>query len=84
MREARRSQTTSPDKGSDHTTSKAERKRKLVASPVDFCHSSLVGGNEWNSVADLLKIMKLRGIGADDEKEFRPGGNSATPDLKYR
>jgi len=29
----------------------------------------LAGGNVWNSLADLLKIMKLRGVGSDDVKE---------------
>jgi len=57
---------TSDDKGSDDMTSKAERKRKSDASPVEFCGRSLAGGNVWESLADLLKIMKLRGIGADD------------------
>ena len=28
-------------------------------------------GNVWNSLADLLKIMNLRGVGADDVKEVR-------------
>jgi len=36
---------TSDDKGSDDMTSKAERKRKSDASPVEFCHRSLVGVN---------------------------------------
>ena len=52
-------------------TSKAERKRKADASPVEFCRRSLAGGNVCNSLADLLKIMKLRGVGADDVKEVR-------------
>jgi len=52
-------------------TSKAERKRKSDASPVDFCRRSLAGGDVWDSLADLLKIMKLRGVGADDIKEVR-------------
>jgi len=34
------------DKKSDDMTSKAERKRKLVASPVEFRRSSLARGNE--------------------------------------
>jgi len=60
-------------------TSKAERKRKSDASPVKFCHRAresrtlppLAGGNVWDSLADLLKIMKLREVGADDVKEVR-------------
>jgi len=52
-------------------TSAAERKRKLDASPVEFCCRSLAGGNVWDSLAHLLKIMKLRGAGADDVKEVR-------------
>ena len=52
-------------------TSKAERKRKSDASPVEFCRRSLAGGNVWDPLADLLKIMKLRGVGADDIKEVR-------------
>jgi len=28
-----------------------------------------VGGNVWDSLADLLKIIKLRGAGADNVKE---------------
>ena len=48
----------SDDKGSDDITSKAERKRKSDASPVEFCRRSLAGGNVWDSLADLLKIMK--------------------------
>ena len=51
--------------------SKAERTRKPDASPVEFCCRSLAGGNVWDSPADLLKIMKLRGVGADDVKEVR-------------
>jgi len=31
----------------------------------------LAGGNVWDSLADLLKIMKLRGAGSDDVKEVR-------------
>ena len=31
----------------------------------------LAGGNVWDFLADLLKIMKLRGAGADDVKEVR-------------
>ena len=31
----------------------------------------MAGGNVWDSLADLLKIMKLRGVGADDVKEVR-------------
>jgi len=31
----------------------------------------LAGGNVWDSLADLLKIMKLRGVGADNVKEVR-------------
>jgi len=52
-------------------TSKAERKRESNASPVEFCRRSLAGGNVWDSLADLLKIMKLRGVGANDVKEGR-------------
>ena len=52
-------------------TSKADRKRKSDASPVEFCRRSLAGGNVWDSLADLLKIMKLQGVGADDVKEVR-------------
>jgi len=62
---------TSDDKRSDDMTSEAERKRKSEASPVEFCRRSLAGGNVWDSLADLLKIMKLRGLGADDVKEVR-------------
>ena len=57
------------DKKSDDMTSKAERKRKSDASPVEFCRRSLAGGNVWDSLAGLLKITKLRGGGADDVKE---------------
>jgi len=52
-------------------TSKAERKRKSDESPVKFCCRSLAKGSVWDSLADLLKIMKLRGVGADDVKEVR-------------
>ena len=69
--QAERGNETSDDKGSDDITSKAERKRKSDASPIEFCCRSLVGGNVWDSLADLLKIMKLRGVGADDVKEVR-------------
>jgi len=62
---------TSDDKRSDDMTSKAERKRKSDASPVEFCHRILAGGNIWDSLADLLKIIKLRGVGADNVKEVR-------------
>jgi len=67
--QAERGNETSDNKGSDDMTSKAERKSD--ASPVEFCHRSLAGGNVWNSLADLLKIMKLRGVCADDVKEVR-------------
>jgi len=69
--QAERGNETSDDKGSDDMTSKAEHKRKSDASPVQFCRRSLAGGNVWDSLADLLKIMKLRGVGADDAKEVR-------------
>jgi len=52
-------------------TSKAQRKRKSDASPVEFCRRSLAEGNVWDSLADLLKIMKLWGAGSDDVKEVR-------------
>ena len=48
---------------------KSHSKRKSDAIPVEFCRTSLVRGNEWDALADLLKIMKLRGVGADDVKE---------------
>jgi len=67
--QAERDKETSDDKGSDDITSKAERKRKSDASPVESCRRSLTGGNVWDSLADLLRIMKLRGVGADDVKE---------------
>jgi len=69
--QAERGNETSDDKKSDDVTSKAERKRKSEASPVKFCRRSLTGGNVWDSLADLLKIMKLWGVGADDVKEVR-------------
>jgi len=50
-------------------TTKAERKRKSDESPVEFCRRRLAGGNVWDSLAELLKIMKLRGVGKDDVKE---------------
>jgi len=50
-------------------TSKAKRKRKSDARPVEFCHRSLAGCNVWDSLTDFLKIKKLRGVGADDVKE---------------
>jgi len=61
----------SDDKGSDDMTSKAELKRKSDTSPMEFCRKSLAGGKVWDSLADLLEIMKLRGVGADDAKEVR-------------
>ena len=57
---------TSDDKGSDDMISKAERKRKSDASLVEFCRRSLSGGYVWCSLADLLKIINLRGVCADD------------------
>jgi len=69
--QAERGNETSDDKGSDDLTSNAKRKWKSDASPVEFCRRSLAGGNVWDSLADLLKIMKLRGVGADDVKEVR-------------
>jgi len=69
--QAEKSNETSDDKGSDDMTSKAERKRKSDTSLVEFCRRSLAGGNVWDSLADLLKIMKLRGVGADDIKEVQ-------------
>ena len=52
-------------------TSKAERKQKSDASPLEFCRRSLAGGKVWDFLADLPKIMKLLGVGADDVKEVR-------------
>ena len=69
--QAERGNAKSDDKGSNDMTSKAERKRKSDASPVEFCRRSLAGGNVWDSLADLLKTMKLRGVGADDVREVR-------------
>ena len=69
--QAERGKETSDDKGSDDMTSKAKRKRKLVASTVEYCRRSLAGGDVWDSLADLLKIMKLQRVGADDVKEVR-------------
>ena len=48
---------------------KSHSKRKSDAMPEEFCRRSLVRGNEWDALADLLKIMKLRGLGVDDVKE---------------
>jgi len=69
--QAERGNEKSNDKGFDDMTSKAERKRKSDSSPVEFCCRSLVGGNVWDSLADLMKIMKVRGAGADDVNEVR-------------
>jgi hypothetical protein len=59
--QAERGNETSDDKGSDDMISKAERNWKSDAIPLEFCRTSLAGGNVWDSLADLLKIMKLRG-----------------------
>ena len=69
--QAERGNETSNYKGSDDMTSKAEHKRKSDARPVKFCRRSLAGCNVWDFLNDLLKIMKLRGAGADDVKEVR-------------
>jgi len=69
--QAERGNETSDDKGSDDMTSKAKRKRKSDARPVEFCRRSLAEGNVWDSLADLLRIIKLRGAGSDDVKEVR-------------
>ena len=69
--QAERGKESSDDKGFDDMTSKAERKRKSDASPMEFCRRRLVGGNVWESLSDLLKIMKLRGEGTDDVEEVR-------------
>jgi len=69
--QAERGNETSDDKGSDDMTSKAEGKRTSDASQVEFCRRSLAGGIVWDSLADSLKITKLRGAGADDVKEVR-------------
>jgi len=55
--QAERGNETSDDKESDDMTSKAERKRKSDASPVELCRRSLAGGDVWDSLADLLDIM---------------------------
>jgi len=47
--QAERGNETSDDKGSDDITSKAERKRKSDASPVEFCCRSLAGNNVWDA-----------------------------------
>ena len=41
--QAERGDETSDEKGSDDMTSKAERKRKTDASPVEFCRKKLGG-----------------------------------------
>ena len=69
--QAERGNETSDDKESDDMTSKAESKRKSDASPVEFCRRNLAGGNVSDSLADLLKIIKLRGAGSNDVKEVR-------------
>jgi len=69
--QAERGKDTSDDKGSDGVTSKAERNRKSDARPVELLPHSLAGGNVWDSLADLLKIMKLQGVCADDAKEVQ-------------
>jgi len=55
----------------DDMTSKAEHKRKSDTSPVEICRRSLARGYIWDSLADLLKNVHLRGVGADDVKEVR-------------
>ena len=69
--QAERGNETSDDKGSDDMTPKSERKQKSDASPVKFCRRSLAGGDVWDSLANFLKIMKLRGVNADDVREVR-------------
>ena len=60
---------TSDNKGSDDMTSEEERKRKSDASPLEFCRTGLTGGNVWDSLVELPKIMKQWGARADDIKE---------------
>ena len=69
--QSERGKKTSDDNGSDDMISKAERKRKSDASPVEFCRRGLAVGNSCDSLADLLKITKLREVCADDEKEVQ-------------
>ena len=69
--QASRGKETSDDNGSDNMTSKDEHNLKSDANLAQFCRKSLVGSYMWNYLADLLKIMKLREVGADDEKEVR-------------
>jgi len=71
MFQAERGKETSDNKSSYDMASKADRKRKSDESPVEFCSRSLAGGNVWDSLADLLKIIKLRRVGADDVKEVQ-------------
>ena len=71
MFQAERGNETSDVKGSNDMTSKAERNWKSDASPVEFCCKSLTGGNVWDPLDDLLNIMKILGVGADDGKEVR-------------
>jgi len=80
--QAERGKETSDDKGSHDMKSKAERKRKSDTSPVEFCRRSLAGGNVWDSLADLLKIMKLRRVVADDVKEVRAAGKLCNTSLQ--
>ena len=65
--QAERGNETSDNKGSDDMT----HKRKSDASPMEFCHISLAGGNVWDSLAGLLKIMKQQGVCADDVKKVQ-------------
>jgi len=48
-------------------TLNAKLKQKSDASPVECCHRKLARGNVWDSLADLL--LMLRGIGADNVKD---------------
>jgi hypothetical protein len=58
-------------KGSDDMKSKAKKKRKSDASPMEFCCRNLAGGNVWDSLSDLLKSVKLWKVIADDKKEVQ-------------
>jgi len=66
-----RGKETSDDRRSDDVTSSGRTQAEIRCKPSRVYRSSMAGGNVWDSLADLLKIMNLREVGKDDEKEIQ-------------
>ena len=51
--------------------SDAAKKRESDASPAKFYRRTIVGGNVWDSLADLQEILQFQAKARDDKVEFQ-------------